>query len=82
MKIFANNCGGQNKNNNMCLALLMNVHQNKFDRIELGFLVSGHSYNTCDRWFGVIGKKYKGCEQIMSPDAYVDKMNIALRKVP
>ena len=79
LKIFADNCGGQNKNNNMCLALLMNIHQDKFDRIELGFLVPGHSYNTCDRMFSNIARKYNKCSQIYSPDQYIDLINAALK---
>ena len=52
LKIFADNCGGQNKNNNICLALLMDIHKNIFERVELSYLVPGHSYNACDREFG------------------------------
>ena len=33
LKIFADNCGGQNKNNNMCISMLIKVHTEKFDRI-------------------------------------------------
>ena len=72
LKIFADNCGGQNKNNNICLALLRDVHQEKFDRIELCYLVPGHSYNACDREFGFIEKDYKTRAQILTPGRYID----------
>ena len=70
LKIFADNCGGQNKNNNMVVALLMNIHKRHFDRIELGFLVPGHSYNHCDRKFGNIGTVYSQHNYIPSPYSY------------
>ena len=80
LKIFADNCGGQNKNNNMCLALLMNIHKKKFDRIELGFLVPGHSYSACDRKFGTIESHYRKNECILSTEEYEKNIRIALNK--
>ena len=74
LKIFADNCGGQNKNNNLCIALLRLVHQGKFDRIEQCFLVPGHSYNACDREFGAIEKHYKTKAQMQTPLRYIDEM--------
>ena len=57
LRIIADNCGGQNKNNNLVLALLRLVHLELFHRIELAFLVPGHSYMDCDRKFGQISRK-------------------------
>ena len=37
LRIIADNCGGQNKNNNLVLAFLRLIHQGEFDRIELFF---------------------------------------------
>ena len=70
LKIFADNCGGQNKNNYMCLALLQMVHKNLFERVELCFLVPGHSYNACDRAFGTIELRLKRCKEIVSPEKF------------
>ena len=67
LKIFADNCGGQNKNNNLCLALLKLVHENIFERIELCFLLPGHSYSACDRAFGCVETRIKKCMEISSP---------------
>ena len=72
LKIFADNCGGQNKNNNLCLALLMHVHKGLFERVELSYLVPGHSYNSCDRAFGHIQTQYKKIFAIHTPEEYVD----------
>ena len=72
LRIIADNCGGQNKNNNLALALLRLVHLNLFHRIELAFLVPGHSYMPCDQNFGIISNKLKKYQEIASPDRLVD----------
>ena len=80
LKIFADNCGGQNKNNNMCISMLMNVHKKKFDRIEFGFLVPGHTYNSCDRVFAWIENKYNVEKDLTSPALYLDRIQQAVKK--
>ena len=74
LKIFADNCGGQNKNNNLCLALLKLVHENIFERIELCFLLPGHSYSACDRAFGCVETRIKKCMEISSPMEYYERI--------
>lgn len=55
MYIFADNCGGQNKNRTVIAGNLRLIHCKYFERIEMSYLVSGgHSYMACDRAFGVI----------------------------
>ena len=54
MYIFADNCGGQNKNHTVIAANLRLIHCKYFERIEMNYLVSGHSSMACDRAFGVI----------------------------
>lgn len=71
LRLIADNCGGQAKNNNLSLALLRLVHQGVFDRIELFFLVPGHTYMDCDRKFGHISKSLKNIQTIGSPDRLV-----------
>merc|ERR1712240_761082 len=44
LRIVADNCGGQNKNQQLLMALLRLVHYGLFFRIELIYLVPGHSY--------------------------------------
>ena len=80
LKIFADNCGGQNKNNNLCLTLLMHVHKDMFERVELSYLVPGHSYNACDRAFGHIQTQYQKDFAIHTPDEYCNIMKISNKK--
>ena len=49
------------------LALLRLVHLELFHRIELAFLVPGHSYMDCDRNFGKITSKLATYDSIPSP---------------
>ena len=79
-RIIADNCGRQNKNNNLVLALLRLVHLNLFDRIELAFMVPGHSYLPCDRTFGNIGNKLRTVKTIHSPDNLVRTIQNSTRK--
>ena len=61
LRIVADNCGGQNKNQHLLMALLRMVHLGLFSRIELIYLVPGHSYMAPDRKFGnVATAKKKG----------------------
>ena len=71
LRIIADNCGGQNKNNNLALALLRLVHQNLFHRIELVYLVPGHSYMPCDRKFGNVSLNLQNIHFIASPDVLI-----------
>ena len=72
LRIIADNCGGQNKNNKLALALLRLVHLDEFKRIELAFLVPGHTYMPCDRTFGNISRELKKHSMIGSPENLVD----------
>ena len=54
LHIFSDNCSGQNKNINMVLTCLRNIHSGRFKKIEHSFMVPGHSYLPCDRDFGNI----------------------------
>ena len=71
LRIMADNCGGQNKNNKLVLALLRLVHLKKLDRIELAFMVPGHSYLPCDQSFGVISNHLKNIQTIPSPELLI-----------
>ena len=67
LRIMADNASGQNKNNKLVLALLRLVHLKYLVRIELGFMVPGHSYMQCDKAFGIIANSLKK-SQVPSPD--------------
>merc|ERR1712240_151613 len=57
----------QNKNDNLVLTLLRLIHLEIFHRIELAFLVPGHSYMDCDRKFGQISRTLATYDSIPSP---------------
>ena len=77
--IIADNCGGQNKDNNLVLALLRLVHLQVFHRIELAFLVPGHSYMDCDRKFGTISRDLASYEVIPSPSKLKEYIQLTQR---
>ena len=80
LRIMTDNCGGQNKNNHLCLALLRLVHLNIFHRIELAFLVPGHSYMPCDTGFGKIERNISKSQEIASPKLFGEKIANARKK--
>ena len=68
LRIVADNAGGQNKNQHLLMALLRMVHLGYFSRIELIYLVPGHSYMAPDRKFGNVANAKKKRAYILSPD--------------
>ena len=68
LKLFSDNCPGQNKNINMVLACLQQIHEGRFNKIEHFFMIPGHSYLPCDRDFGHIEKKIKEVEVFSQPN--------------
>lgn len=70
--IVADNCAGQNKNLVIVLAALQQVHAGRLKRVELVFLVSGHSYMPCDRSFGLIEKRIRTHDTVFTPADYVE----------
>lgn len=57
--VFSDNCGGQNKNINVVLNYLNEIHNGTLTNIDHYYLVPGHSYMACDRAFGVIEKRIR-----------------------
>lgn len=60
--LYSDACGGQNRNIKMALMLksfLHGIDNKNIISIEQRFFVSGHSYNACDRCFGLIEKMTK-----------------------
>ena len=80
LRIMADNCGGQNKNHKLVLALMRLVHLGMLDRIELAFMVSGHSYLPCDQGFATISNKLKKIETIPSQAQLMNHMREARNK--
>ena len=81
LRIICDNCGGQNKSNKIALALLRLVHQELFKRIELAFLVPGHTYMACDRKFGHISKQLKKQAVIGSPEDLIYNINVSQKMI-
>lgn len=54
--IWSDNCIGQNKNKIILMLLIYLVSKGIYEKVEQKFLVSGHSYLTCDRDFALIEK--------------------------
>ena len=77
LRIIADNCGGQNKSNKMAMALLRLVHLDYFKRIEMAFLVPGHTYMTCDRKFGHISRELQKQDMIGGPDHLIHFIKVS-----
>lgn len=59
LHIFADSCGGQNKNINIIRFLHYLVHTRKrFKSIQVTYPVRGHSYMECDKQMGLIHSNY------------------------
>lgn len=70
LRLFCDNCPGQNKNHTiirMCTAL---VETGKFENIELFYPMRGHSFMPCDRDFGVIKRRLKKYDRIYDLHKY------------
>lgn len=59
LKLHADNCSGQNKNRFILWYLCWRVICGLNDRIDLYFLVSGHTKNVCDGAFGHVKRGLK-----------------------
>jgi hypothetical protein len=57
--LTADNCVGQNKNNALIQYLMYRVLTGLHDRIELSFLVVGHTKFSPDGYFGLIKRHYR-----------------------
>ncbi|KAJ0397493.1 hypothetical protein P43SY_009300 [Pythium insidiosum] len=57
LTVYADNCGGQNKNNFVVKYLLLLAHTGLFEEVNYKFFIRGHTKNACDRGFGTMKKK-------------------------
>lgn len=73
--IYSDTCGGQNRNMNMCLALMRFIQSDEtnIDVIDQKFLVPGHSYLPNDGDFGSVESAAKG-KIIYVPENWHDIM--------
>ena len=77
LRIFADNCAGQNKNINVVLAALRLIHAKKLFRVEFVYMISGHSFLPCDACFGVIEKKLRVNEFLFTTKDYIETIKRA-----
>lgn len=68
--LFADNCGGQNKNHTLLRFVMALVELNWFEEVTINFPIRGHSYMPCDRDFGLIKRKMKPKERIYTLEQY------------
>jgi len=57
--LTADNCVGQNKNNALLQYLMYRVYTGLHDKIELSFLIVGHTKFSPDGYFGLIKRHYR-----------------------
>lgn len=65
--LYSDACGGQNRNMRTTLMIKKMLSSWPYDQLESikqRFFVSRHSYNSCDRCFGIIEKQKRNTEMI------------------
>lgn len=81
--LYSDTCGGQNRNIKITLLLkkllasLANLKE-----ITQKFFISGHSYNSCDRCFGIIDKQKKMTQDIFVPAHWENIVRQSKKKDP
>ena len=68
MTAYSDCCGGHNRNENIALTWMYITQSPEFSlqSVDHKFFEPGHSYNACDRNFGVIEKKSLKCVDAIS----------------
>lgn len=72
LRLFSDNCPGQNKNHcliRFCAAL---VETGRFGKIDQIFPIRGHSFLPCDRDFAIIKRKLKRYDRIYDLHTYTE----------
>ncbi|KAK5648042.1 hypothetical protein RI129_002934 [Pyrocoelia pectoralis] len=75
IRLFADGCGGQNKNAHMMHMLMIWLYKDSpktIESVEVIFPVRGHSYLPADRVFGQIEKVVRSHSTIKSPTKYYE----------
>ena len=67
---WADNCGGQNKNNYVIWFFQDLIRRGVYSRIDYKFLVVGHIYGPTDRCFGTIEKYLSQVENVYTPSEW------------
>lgn len=79
--MYSDQCGGQNRNIKMAVLCQYIVSNAEFTTIKIDhkFLVSGHSYMTCDQDFGLVEKQKRFFKNIYVPQDW-KQVILAARK--
>lgn len=83
--LISDACGGQNRNIKTTLCLKKILNSWPYDQLKLveqRFFVSGHSYNSCDRCFGVIEKQKRSTEMIYIPQHWINIIKQSKKNEP
>lgn len=84
--MYSDRCGGQNRNIKLTMLLKKYLHDltndDALESIEQKYFVSGHSYNSCDRSFGLIEKQQKNSPKIYTPSDWVDVITATKKTEP
>ena len=78
LKVFSDNCGGQNKNINVILFYLREIHSQRLKTINHTYLLPGHSAMQCDRAFGNIEKNIRLIGNIYDFTGYSKAIKLAV----
>ncbi|POM74306.1 LOW QUALITY PROTEIN: Hypothetical protein PHPALM_8764 [Phytophthora palmivora] len=76
LTVYADNCGGQNKNNFVVKMLLALTHMEDLDTVNLKFFVKGHTKNAVDRGFGHM-RKHLARLDVWTMDQLLEAVNEA-----
>ena len=74
LKIFADNCAGQNKNHAIVRFIMALVEVSKFNSVELFYPIRGHSFMPCDRDFSPIKRKLRRIDRLYLLEEIVNVM--------
>lgn len=80
LRMFCDNCPGQNKNHSvvrMCMALKAT---DRFQKIVQYYPIRGHSFLPCDRAFGIIKRKLRRFDRVYNIHQYTELIVLASAK--
>lgn len=78
---FSDNCGGQNKSHITVKFWFHVINTTNIETIDLKFLLTGHSYNHCDRDFGKIENMKRNTKRgVYVPDDWMEIIAGASKK--
>lgn len=82
--LYSDSCYGQNRNQKLALILKKFIDSWKHSDlvIEQRYFIVGHSYNSCDRCFGLIERQSKITENIFTPSHWVETIRQAKKTNP